>query len=808
MAGKRVATAAVLAAAGGAFLPQADGAAAAEVRDPHGVAIVIGNRDYEEPGLSNVEFALRDARAFERYALDVLGYAPENVLVLENATRRQMFRAFGRPNDPPGGPSTVRFRVDPRGRSDLVVFYSGHGAPGVDDGRGYLLPVDVPARAAQDEGYPVEALYRKLGALAAAEGRSAKSVRVFLDACFSGMLPGRRQLFVDASPALPVAALPEGVGDGVTVLSAAGADQMANWDRKARHGLFTRHLLDALYGGADAADYGAPDGVVTAAEARAYLDDRMTWAAWDEYETEQTASLLGSAAAPLSSAPPGGFPQRISADPAEAEKALGLSRADWTAAQLGLGAAGFDPGPADGAANPRTRAAVSSWQAAEGYGATGYLTRAQADALAAAGREVLDRDAAAFAAARSADTVAAFEGYLASFPSGLHADEARRLRDAAHAAAVREQAARAERERDDTAFASARSANTVAAFEGYLASFPSGLHADEARRLRDAARAERERDDGAFASARRADTVAAFEEYLASFPSGLHADEARRLRVAAEERERGPSIGELFRDCPHCPEMVAVPAGRFTMGSPSSEEGRWDDEGPQREVTIGAKFAVGVHEVTRGEFARFVSATGRSTGDSCRTYEDGEWETRSGRSWRSPGFSQSDTHPVVCVSWDDAQAYASWLSRETGEEYRLLSEAEWEYVARAGTTTRYWWGNGIGSNRANCWGDLCGDSHARMAPVGSFGANGFGLRDVHGNVWEWVEDCWHGSYDDAPSNGDAWLKSGGGNCSGRVVRGGSWYYGPKDLRAAHRLRVVTWVRSYEIGFRVARTFTP
>ncbi len=707
MAGKRVATAAVLAAAG-AFLPQAGGAAAAEVRDPHGVAIVIGNRDYEEPGLASVEFALRDARAFERYALDVLGYAPENVLVLENATRREMFQAFGRPNDPPGGPSTVRFRVAPGGRSDLVVFYSGHGAPGVNDGRGYLLPVDVPARAAQDEGYPVEALYRKLGALAAAEGRSAKSVRVFLDACFSGMLPGRRQLFVGASPALPVAALPEGVGDGVTVLTAAGADQLANWDGEARHGLFTRHLLDALYGGADAADYGAPDGVVTAAEAKAYLDHHMTWAAWDEYETEQTASLLGSAAAPLSSAPPGGFPQRISADPAEAEKALGLSRANWTAAQLGLGAAGFDPGPADGAANPRTRAAVSSWQAAEGYGATGYLTRAQADALAAAGREVLERDAAAFA------------------------------------------------------------------------------------------------------SARRADTVAAFEEYLRSFPSGRHKEEARRLRAAAEERERGPSIGELIRDCPHCPEMVVVPAGRFEMGSPSSEEGRDDDEGPQHRVTIGAKFAVGVHEVTRGEFARFVSATGRSTGDSCRTYEDGEWETRSGLSWRSPGFSQSDTHPVVCVSWDDAKAYASWLSRETGEEYRLLSEAEWEYVARAGTTTRFWWGNDIGRNRANC-GSSCEDDHARTAPVGSFGANGFGLHDVHGNVWEWVEDCWHDDYTSAPRDGRAWLGNNGGDCSRRVLRGGSWDYRPEDLRSAFRSRNVTGKRDNGDGFRLlrsVRTFTP
>ena len=700
MAAGRVSTAAVLAVAG-CLAPQAGGAAAAEVRDPHGVAIVIGNRDYEEPGLASVEFALRDARAFKRYALDVLGYAPENVLVLENATRREMFRAFGRPNDPPGGPSTVRFRVDPGGRSDLVVFYSGHGAPGVDDGKGYLLPVDVPARAAQDEGYPVEALYRKLGALAAAEGRSAKSVRVFLDACFSGLLPGRRQLFVGASPAYSAEALPEGVGDGVTVLSAAGADQLANWDREARHGLFTHHLLDALYGGADTADYGDPDGVVTAAEAQAYLDDRMTWAAWDEYETEQTASLLGSAAAALSAAPPGGFPLRISAAPAEAEDALGLSRADWTAAQLGLGAAGFDPGPADGEANPRTRAALSSWQAAEGYGATGYLTRDQADALAAAGR-------------------------------------------AAAAEQEREEQARAERER--------------------------------------AAREAADRD--AFAAARSANTVAAFDEYLRSFPSGRHVDEARRLR---EEVDDGFAVGDVFRDCPHCPKMVVVPAGRFTMGSPASEEGRDDREGPQHEVTIGSKFAVGVYEVTFDEWDACVS------GGGCGGYRpDDEGWGRGGR-------------PVINVSWEDARAYAEWLSGETGESYRLLSESEWEYVARAGTVTRFWWGDSIGSNRVNC--DGCGSrwDNKSTSPVGSFSANAFGLHDVHGNVWEWVEDCWNGSYDGAPGDGTAWE---GGNCSSRVLRGGSWFDYPHLLRSADRHRDGAGNRYLISGFRVARTFTP
>ena len=245
-------------------------------------------------------------------------------------------------------------------------------------------------------------------------------------------------------------------------------------------------------------------------------------------------------------------------------------------------------------------------------------------------------------------------------------------------------------------------------------------------------------------------------------------------------------VGAFFRDCEHCPEMVVVPAGRFEMGSPPSEEGRDDDEGPQHEVTIGSPFAVGVHEVTFDEWDACVS------GGGCGGYspDDMDWGRR-GR-------------PVVNVSWRDARAYASWLSRETGEEYRLLSEAEWEYVARAGTVTRYWWGDDIGRNRANCVG--CGSrwDGERTAPVGNFRANAFGLHDVHGNVFEWVEDCWHASYARAPRDGSAWLGGQSGDCSQRVLRGGSWFF-PRDLRAAGRGRKDSVYRNYGIGFRVSRT---
>ena len=155
---------------------------------------------------------------------------------------------------------------------------------------------------------------------------------------------------------------------------------------------------------------------------------------------------------------------------------------------------------------------------------------------------------------------------------------------------------------------------------------------------------------------------------------------------------RGVYKSGVFKDCITCPEIVVVPAGSFMMGSPAGEEYRDYDEGPQRRVTIAEPFAVGRYEVTRGEYAAFVNATGRTHGNSCRTYEGGEWKNRAGRSWSNPGFTQGEDHPVVCVNWDDARAYVNWMSRKTGKNYRLLSEAEWEYVARGSTRTARYWG--------------------------------------------------------------------------------------------------------------------
>ncbi len=255
--------------------------------------------------------------------------------------------------------------------------------------------------------------------------------------------------------------------------------------------------------------------------------------------------------------------------------------------------------------------------------------------------------------------------------------------------------------------------------------------------------------------------------------------EATRERAAERQRQaRAAAVrqaGEVFRDCPTCPELVVVPAGSFVMGS--------QIYGPQHQVTITQPFAVGVYEVTFGEWDACMSGGG--CGHRPR---DRDW----GRGRRA----------VEGVNWEDAQAYVGWLSEQTDKPYRLLSEAEWEYVARAGTTTQYWWGDEIGRNRANC--DGCGSQwdYEQPAPVGSFQPNGFGLYDVIGNVWEWVQDCQNESYAGAPSDGRAWET---GDCSRRVLRGGSRLNAPVLISSAHRLTLVT--AAYRLpgnGFRIAR----
>ena len=293
---------------------------------------------------------------------------------------------------------------------------------------------------------------------------------------------------------------------------------------------------------------------------------------------------------------------------------------------------------------------------------------------------------------------------------------------------------------------------------------------------------------------------------------------------AAQKASLATTPGELFRDCDDCPWMVVVPAGDFVMGSPATEQGRGNDEG-EHAVRVDRAFAVGKFEVTRGEYANFTLATGRgcyirteaSTSYISRPTSDGSlpgWRKDRSLGWRDPGFPQADNHPVACVSWQDARNYAAWLSEKKGESYRLLSDAEWEYAARAGTTTARHWGESAAEGCAHANGaDLslqpeypdwpivnCDDGYIYTAAVGSLTANAFGLHDMLGNVLEWVTDCWHESHQRSDASPIL-----GGDCSSRALRGGSWYDGPKMLRAANRYGYSAASGNYSLGFRIART---
>jgi len=305
-------------------------------------------------------------------------------------------------------------------------------------------------------------------------------------------------------------------------------------------------------------------------------------------------------------------------------------------------------------------------------------------------------------------------------------------------------------------------------------------------------------------------SMSALEAYMSRFADTFYAELARQRLLELNQQQvarprptpcdgfetslggeaRCLRPGDAFRDCPECPEMVVVPAGAFMMGSPEGEAERGIDEGLQRKVTLAKPFAVGKFEATFAEWDACVAA------GACK------------HNPRDQGWGRGK-HPVINVSWDDiTKEYLPWLSRHTGQRYRLLTEAEWEYAARAGTTTPFSTGRTITTEQANFdgnrtyGGSLRGQYRRKSVEVGSFGPNAFGLHDMHGNVWEWVEDCYKDSYAGAAVDGNAAPNVSG--CA-RVLRGGSWNSGPGgDLRSANRRQEPPATRTSLFGFRVVR----
>ena len=326
--------------------------------------------------------------------------------------------------------------------------------------------------------------------------------------------------------------------------------------------------------------------------------------------------------------------------------------------------------------------------------------------------------------------------------------------------------------------------------------------------------------------AEAAETI--LEQALAIAPehvgSGLVRERIRNVRLYA-----GYGEGERFRDAladgSSGPMLVVVPVGSFLMGSPENEPGRRNNEGPRFRIRFDRGFALAETETTVGAFRRFVEATGYRTRaelekrSSIYDERSGSMRERAGINWRhdETGRTAQDTFPVAHVDWNDAAAYATWLTESTGKPYRLPSEAEFEYALRAGSSSAYPWGAdapaqalanvssaGDRSRSRREWSNAfpdINDGHFGIAPVRGYAANAFGLYDLVGNVSEWVEDCWHGSYSRAPSDGRAWVNPG---CGRRVVRGSSWASGPDQVRSAYRLNIEATTTSPRVGFRVAR----
>jgi formylglycine-generating enzyme required for sulfatase activity len=290
------------------------------------------------------------------------------------------------------------------------------------------------------------------------------------------------------------------------------------------------------------------------------------------------------------------------------------------------------------------------------------------------------------------------------------------------------------------------------------------------------------------------------------------------------------AVSAQERDCEACPELALVPPGNFVMGTPAERVGpdAARDEIPQLVMTIARPFYIAVHEVTVGQFRRYVEATGNEPAPGCRVWLGGQWVRERDRGWRDPGFSAppADDEPVVCVNWDDARAYADWLARESGRRYRLPSEAEWEYAARGGTSfARFWaerdsheevtlslacdYANVYDATAVDAWhfawpNARCDDRSAGLAPVGRYRPNAFGIRDIIGNAREWVQDCYTASYLGRPIDARAWTWQGG--CDSVVVRGGSWASRPREARAAARDAEPAALRQSDLGFRVLREY--
>ncbi len=737
--------------------------------NPDGFAIIIGNKDYERTGVPDVAYAHYDAAAICDLVVNQLGYPPEQVYVLfdaEKLTFEEWFASSDR------SASTLSRLTSGVGSDlELFVYYSGHGMPQDDDA--FLLASNASPTRLDIGGFEVDRLTEGLSSL------GAKRVLLMLEACFSGRTVGEGGPVPLTSYAVAGAAI-EATSPDVTILTAAGSNEVANWDEARGLGLYTGQFLEAFQGRAD--ERGDNNGEVTLAEivrdlARNVPTRSIRLVAGDtgRLQTPVATGPLDDWSFPIRAMPEPAAPVAEIVEPSapevavvqperqEPEEAPGVSVIDQSrTASLDTQPTSVDHGKPVATQEKGSRSSSSDWLPEYGEDENKDWSPDYGDTVASwvspekqrqADREAEDRLGLTRSQWRDIQAALNGRGYSLGAADGLPGPRTRRgIRDW-----------QADENLDSTGFL----------VEQQVASLIGS----------------------------RPDVPAPVKPAV-----GVYREKTRY------------EAGDRFKDCDVCPEMVVVPPGSFMMGSPLDEEGRRDNEGPQHSVTIGGPFAIGSKEVSRGEFRAFVDDTGYEVEGGCFTEDNSEWEFRPEHNWRNPGYHQDDSHPVVCVGWEDAAEYVEWLKVRVSTSYILPSEAEWEYAARAGTQARRYWGddlannltcdfanaNDIFSEKANGFpipSFPCVDGYARTAPVGSYIANPFGLYDMLGNAWEFTYDCWHDSYQGASNDRDPRLD---GECTLRVSRGSSWVLDPNNVRAAIRTGVRTNYRNDNQGFRVAK----
>ncbi len=715
-------------------------------------ALIVGISQYK--GFKDLEETSGDPERMRKFLLNDAGFDYVHVLTDEKVTRDRLRTLIQ---------DEFRERVGPDDR--FVLYWSGHGVPVEANSRqlGYL-PLTESAESS------IASMLAMRDLLSWAEHVEAKQALHVLDTCFSGLarLPttqkARRDLTVDLLNKSARHLLTATTGSGQTIAS-----------REWAGGIFTEAFIAGARGDADRSG----DGVVNMLELEDFVRDRVnakrSFAEWPDEIKPKSYDLQENA---------GEFFFITSSKKRE------VARVDEDVAiEAGMPIVLLGPGE---------NAPIN----------------VQCDAVA---------DVSFWESIRSKTNASYFEAYLERVDSGdlcgrfaaLARIELERLRQESGDGPV------------DIEAPVALSRELVIQIQGMLKELgfdPGTIDGDFGPRTRSAvAGFQRSINAPATGQITEDDQVALAKAY---------SDQRSQQRADAAGPDGGGSgaglgrdfAGSSFRDCPECPEMVVIPAGSFVMGSPDDEEGRDIDEAPRIEVTIPAPFALGRYEITRAQFRGFVSES-RYESEGCRYRSNREWLPDSSRSWENPGFDQGPDHPATCISWNDAKAYVRWLNNKVKKsigvevEYRLPSEAEWEYSARGGVDAPYFWGddpdagcdyanghdNSVPKDKKDGPSMNCSDQHAFTARAGTFRPNAFGLYDMSGNVWEWVEDSWQDEYTAIRTDGRSWEQ---GDASLRVLRGGAWFGEPRNMRSANRNRRYVGARYDIYGFRVARTLAP